>query len=102
MVKYLESEDFNSLIKDGVVLVDFYANWCGPCKMLAPVLDELANDRADFEIVKVDVDKHDALARSFGIMSIPTMLIFKDGILKKTMTGFMPKEKIVSEVSLID
>ena len=102
MLKHLENEDFNSIISSGVVLVDFYANWCGPCKMLAPVLDELANDRANFEIVKVDVDKHDELARKYGVMSIPTMLVFKDGVLKKSMVGFMPKEKIVSEINSIE
>lgn len=74
MIRYLENkEQFNELIKDKV-LVDFYAEWCGPCKMLAPNLEKL-----DYNILKVDVDKFQDLAISYGVMSVPTLILFKGG-----------------------
>ena len=73
MLKYLENESFNEIINQDKVLVDFYAEWCGPCKMLTPVLERLGES---FEIVKVDVDKHFDLAKEYGIMSVPTLFIF--------------------------
>ena len=74
MIKHLENrEQFNELIKDKV-LVDFYAEWCGPCKMLAPNLEKL-----DYNILKVDVDKFQDLAISYGVMSVPTLILFKGG-----------------------
>ena len=88
-------EDFNDLINGDIVLVDFYATWCGPCKMLSPVLEDLASDRASVKIVKMDVDKCEGLARSYGIMSVPTLLLFKNGKLVSQKTGFMPKEMIL-------
>lgn len=99
MLIHLENEDFNELIKDDIVIVDFYANWCGPCKMLAPVLEELANERGSVKIVKVDVDKHNDLARKYGIMSIPTLMYFKNGNLEKTTLGFISKEQIMENVN---
>lgn len=99
MLIHLEKEDFNDLVKEGVTLVDFYAEWCGPCKMLGPVLEEIANDRGDFKIVKIDVDKHDDLARKYGVMSVPTMLIVKNGEIKKSMVGFLPKDVILNEIN---
>lgn len=87
-------ENFDSLINDGLVLVDFFATWCGPCKMLSPVLEELASDRASVKIVKIDVDENGNLAKRYGIMSVPTMLLFKDGSLISTKNGFAPKELI--------
>ena len=74
MIRHLENkEQFNELIKDKV-LVDFYADWCGPCKMLAPNLEKL-----DYNILKVDVDKFQDLAISYGVMSVPTLILFKGG-----------------------
>ena len=74
MIRHLENkEQFNELIKDKV-LVDFYAEWCGPCKMLAPNLEKL-----DYNILKVDVDKFQDLAISYGVMSVPTLILFKGG-----------------------
>ena len=99
MLIHLENEDFNELIKDDIVIVDFYANWCGPCKMLAPVLEELANERGSVKIVKVDVDKHNDLSRKYGIMSIPTLMYFKNGNLEKTTLGFISKEQIMENVN---
>lgn len=91
MVKHLEKgEDLESIIKTGTYLVDFYADWCGPCKMLAPLLEEI-----DFiSVVKVNVDLHQELAQKYGIMSIPTLMFFKDGVEKKKEIGFRSVEDI--------
>ena len=99
MIKYLENEDFNDLIKEGTVLVDFYADWCGPCKMLAPELESLSNERSEVSIIKVDTDKHEDIARGFGIMSIPTIHLYKDGVLKDKIVGFMPKDELVKLIN---
>lgn len=85
-------KDLNEIVKDGVTVVDFFATWCGPCKMLSPVLEELEEDRSDFKVVKIDIDKEQALARSYGIMSVPTLILFKDGKEIAKKVGFMPKE----------
>lgn len=95
MLKYLENESFNEIINQDKVLVDFYAEWCGPCKMLTPVLERL---RDSFEIVKVDVDKHFDLAKEYGIMSVPTLIIFKNGKVVKQMIGFMGYDELKDEL----
>ncbi len=90
-MKYATSENFNELIKEGVVLVDFYADWCGPCKMLGPVLEEVAKEDPSVTIVKVNVDNEQALAQHFKVQSIPTLYLFKDGqAVVKTM-GYQAK-----------
>ena len=89
MIKYLENEKLEDVIKNGVWIVDFYADWCGPCKMLSPVLETI-----DTNILKVNVDTHEDLATSFGVMSIPTICFFKDGELKEKVIGFRNKEEI--------
>lgn len=86
--------EFDHLVTDGMVLVDFYATWCGPCKMLGPVLEELASDRDEVKIIKMDIDQNPEIAKSYGIMSVPTMLLFKDGRVVDKKVGFMPKELI--------
>lgn len=96
MLIHLKDEKFNEEIKDGVVLVDFYADWCGPCKMVAPIIEELANERSDTKFIKVNVDEHEDIAKEYGIMSIPTMIVFKDGKEVKKNIGFIPKEEIIS------
>lgn len=95
MLLHLENEDFNEEVKEGVVLVDFFATWCGPCKMLGPVLEEIAKEQTDLKIVKVDVDQHESLAQQFGIMSVPTLVLYKDGRPVKQMSGFMPKDALL-------
>ena len=91
---HAKEENFNEIISKDLVLVDFFANWCGPCKMLSPILENLASSREEIKIVKVDVDECPALARTYGVMSIPTLLIFKNGKLLESRTGFMPESEI--------
>ena len=81
-------DEFNEFIKNECVIIDFYATWCGPCKMQAPVLEELENSRSEIKIVKVDVDKLQSLAQRYGVMSIPTLLLFKNGELIDKKIGF--------------
>ncbi len=88
-------KDFESLINKDLVLVDFFATWCGPCKMLSPVLESLEN----INVVKIDVDECPDLARKYGIMSVPTLMIFSNGELKNKQSGFMPKEALEEWIS---
>ena len=93
MIKhYSKKEDFNEIIKNKV-LVDFYADWCGPCKMLAMEIEKVASE-IDIDIVKVNVDEEEEIARKYGVMSIPTLILFENGQELKKTIGFMPKDKI--------
>ena len=83
MIK-LSNENFDELIKGKTILVDFYADWCGPCRMLAPVLEE-ASTKFDTEIIKVNVDEHEEIAKKYGVMSIPTLIVFENGTEKYTI-----------------
>ena len=92
--------NFQQEIANGVVLVDFWAAWCGPCKMIAPVLEEIdAEIGSEVKIVKVDVDNNQATAGEYGIMSIPSLLLFVDGELKAKTAGFMPKDALVDFIN---
>ncbi|MEN0589147.1 thioredoxin [Kurthia gibsonii] len=94
-IVYSTDESFQQDVAEGVVLVDFWATWCGPCKMIAPVLEELDADLdGKATIVKVDVDQNQETAAQFGIMSIPTLLVFKDGKPVDKIVGFHPKEAL--------
>jgi len=98
-VKHLTEADFDDTIKNATVpvLVDFFAEWCGPCKMAAPVIEEIAMEYADKAILaKVDVDQENALAGRFGVMSIPTMIVFKGGEEVDRQTGFAGKQGILA------
>lgn len=92
--------NFQQEIANGVVLVDFWAAWCGPCKMIAPVLEEVdAEMNGEVKVVKVDVDNNQATAGEYGIMSIPSLLLFVDGELKAKTAGFMPKDALIDFIN---
>ncbi len=84
------------LQSDKTVLIDFWASWCGPCKMLSPIVDEVAEDREDIKVCKVNVDEEEELARKFGIMSIPTLVVIKDGKIVNTSMGYKPKSAVLA------
>lgn len=100
MAKIVNSNEFKEAIKEeGVVVVDFFANWCGPCKMLAPIFEELSNEmEGKTQFIKVDVDQSVDIAREYGVQSIPTMAIIKNGQPVETMVGFLPKDVIKSNI----
>lgn len=93
-MKYLETEEFEKEINKGTVLVDFYATWCGPCQMLGPILEEIEKENPQLNILKIDVDKFPEIAKKYGIMSIPTLIVFKEGKLVKTNVGYLDKKEI--------
>lgn len=94
MIKHLENEkDFETEVQGEIVIVDFYADWCGPCQMLAPVLEELDKE-VNIKIVKINTDDLPNIARMFRIMSIPTLLLFKNGKFVKKDLGYMPIERL--------
>ena len=92
-------EEFNNIIEKGVTLVDFFAVWCGPCKMLAPIIEEISEEyNGKIKVCKVDVDEVDSLAYKYGIRSIPTLIYFKDGKVKDASVGFHDKKTIISTI----
>jgi len=91
-MKIVNKAEFEALKNNGVVLVDFYADWCGPCKMLGPVLEDLSKEyEGKATIVKVNVDDEGELASQFGVMSIPNLFLLKDGEIVKNVVGYQPK-----------
>ncbi len=96
------SENFEEevLKSDKTVLVDFWAEWCGPCRMLGPVLKEVADENeGTLKVCKVNVDEESALAKQFGIMTIPFLILYKNGKAVKSSAGYMPKEEVLNFVS---
>ena len=90
LINLEKGQDFNTLIKNGVVLVDFFATWCGPCKMLSPELEKLAEKRNDVTVLKVDIDQFEEIAAMYNVRVVPTLILFKDGANLSVSTGFKP------------
>ena len=100
MLKHINSvEEFDNSIKEGLVLVDFFATWCGPCRMLTPVLEEISEENANLTILKIDVDEVGQLAARYGIQSIPTLMLFKDGNRVETRVGYQNKNQLVAFIN---
>ncbi|MDB5085335.1 MAG: thioredoxin [Bacilli bacterium] len=97
----LSDSNFDEHVKsDQPVLVDFWATWCGPCRMLAPVIEEVASETQGKLVVgKLDVDENQATAQKFGVMSIPTLLVFKNGEVVKSLVGYMPKKDLLDKLA---
>ena len=94
-VLHVNQQEFQELIAHNeTVFVDFYANWCGPCKMLAPSIEKLADEHSEVKVVKIDVDQEQALAMQFQVQSIPTLIVFKNGKPVNRQMGFMPYEAL--------
>ena len=91
-MKEFNGEVFGDVVKDGLVLVDFFATWCGPCKMIAPILESIKNE---VQIIKVNIDEHRELAEEYGVMSIPTLILFKGSDEVKKYVGFLSKEELL-------
>lgn len=97
---YLKNKDeLKELLKKDKVLVDFYADWCGPCKMLEPILEEIDKEMEDLEVIKINTDNFLSLAREYRILSIPNLKYFEKGKLKKEQTGLLTKEELISWIN---
>ena len=90
----ISDKNIDEVIKEGKVLVDCYATWCGPCRMLAPVIEEIEKERSDIKFYKLDVDNNPDTSIKYGIMSIPTLLLFENGELKNQSVGFKDKNEL--------
>ncbi len=99
-VSHISKDNFKQEVLDqkGLVLVDFYAEWCGPCKMTEPIIEELSTEMKDIKFVKVNVDENQELASQYSVFSIPTFLIFKDGAVASQFVGAMGKEGFLDEI----
>ena len=84
------------------VIVDFWAEWCGPCHAIAPVLDQIASERSELKVVKLNIDEEPAVAQRYGVMSIPTLILFKDGEPAAAAVGAMPKSMLEQKLGLAD
>lgn len=97
-IKHITNENFESdvLKSEEPVLMDFWAEWCGPCKMLAPILDQIADEyKGRVQIAKLDVEKSQSIAMQFGVRSIPTLILFKDGVVEAQHIGMLSKEQLI-------
>ena len=99
-MEILNEKNYKEKTEKGLVVVDFFANWCGPCRMMSPILEDVQKDMGEkVKIYKVDVDESENLARQFGIMSIPTILIYKDGEIVNKHIGLWMKDSMVEELN---
>lgn len=94
----LTDATFASQVSTGTVLVEFWAQWCGPCHMLSPVLDEIDRERDDLTVLKINADENTATARDYQVMSLPTMLLFRDGVPIHQIVGARPKSRLLAEL----
>lgn len=96
-ILHVTNENFEQLLSsDKPVLLDFYADWCGPCRMIAPIIEEIASERDDIIVGKVNVDEQGALAQAYDVMSIPTLIVLKNGQVTNQATGARPKAAILA------
>lgn len=99
-ILHLNEGSYRELMKQsGVAVVDFYATWCPPCKMLAPIIEEIASEAKGYTVAKLDVDEAIEVANELGVMSIPTVIIFVDGVEKERLVGFRNKEELLEAIS---
>jgi len=100
VISITDNKGFQKEVLDykGVVLADFYADWCGPCKMTGPIIDELAEEKKDVKFVKVNVDKNQPLAQRYSVFSIPTFIVFKNGEVKSQFVGARDKQGFIDEL----
>ena len=95
-VKSVSKSNFNKIKSEGkVVLLDFYADWCGPCRMVSPIVNEIANEHPEYLVGKINVDEEPELSREFGIISIPTLVVIRDGKVERKVSGARPKAAIL-------
>ena len=94
----LTQDTFKDAVASGVTLIDFWAEWCGPCRMVSPIVEEIAKENTAFKVGKVNVDDQQALAQQYGVRSIPTLIVFKKGSIYKTAVGARPKESILQMI----
>ena len=102
MADNVKTDDFDQQVlqSDQAVLVDFWAEWCGPCHAIAPVLDQIADERSDLKVVKLNIDEEPVIAQRYGVMSIPTLILFKDGEPQAAAVGAMPKSMLEERLGL--
>ena len=97
MVKQINTDEFKEVIKEGKTVVDLFATWCGPCKMLSPILDEISEEITTTKFYKIDVDDNQDVAREYNVMSIPTILIFENGNLVNKIVGLRSREDLIEQ-----